>query len=109
MSNEELWINFLDILKNRISTVSYDTWFKDTKLIDIKDGKLIIKVPMTFHKQFLNDNYAELIEEIINSITGTNYDLDFVVEEDLAAIENDNEINKEYKKINSNLNNKYTF
>lgn len=110
MSNEELWNSFLDILKTRISDISYETWFKDTSLIDITDGKLIIKVPMTFHKQFLNNNYSELIEEIINSITGTNYDLDFVVEEDLASIDdNSANIDNDYKKINSNLNDKYTF
>lgn len=110
MSNEELWNSFLDILKTRISDISYETWFKDTSLIDIKDGKLIIKVPMTFHKQFLNNNYSELIEEIINSITGTNYDLDFVVEEDLTSIDdNSANIDNDYKKINSNLNDKYTF
>ena len=65
---------------------------------------------MPFHKKFLNDNYYELIEEIINSITGTNYDLEFMIKEDLEAIdtnvENTNEI---HKKINSNLNDKYTF
>ncbi len=110
MSNEELWNSFLDILKTRISDISYETWFKDTSLIDITDGKLIIKVPMTFHKQFLNNNYSELIEEIINSITGTNYDLDFVVEEDLASIDDNHaNIDNDYKKINSNLNDKYTF
>jgi chromosomal replication initiator protein len=110
MSNDELWNSFLNILKTRISDISYETWFKDTSLIDIKDGKLIIKVPMTFHKQFLNNNYSELIEEIINSITGTNYDLDFVVEEDLASIDdNSANIHNDYKKINSNLNEKYTF
>ena len=110
MSNKELWDNFLEILKTRISDISYDTWFKETSLIDIKDGKLIIKVPYRFHIQFLNNNYFELMEEIINSITGTNYDFEYVVEEDLAPIEdNSANINKNYKKINSNLNEKYTF
>lgn len=110
MSNDELWNSFLEIIKPRIQDISYDTWFRDTKLIDIKDGKLIIKVPMTFHKQFLITNYSEFIEEIINSITGTNYDLEFVVEEDLAALEDSNtNVKTNYKKINSNLNPKYTF
>lgn len=110
MSNEEIWNNFLEILSTRIATVSFNTWFKETKLVNIKNGKLIIQVPMTFHKKFLNDNYYELIEEIINSITGTNYDLEFVVEEELEKI--DSNVEKEeviHKRINSNLNDKYTF
>lgn len=110
MNNDELWNNFLSILNTRIAEISFNTWFKDTKLISSKDGKLVIQVPMTFHKKFLNDNYYELIEDIINSITGTNYDLEFVVKEELDEIE-DNVENQDiiHKRINSNLNSKYTF
>ncbi len=110
MTNDELWNNFLNVLNTRITTISFNTWFKETKLVDIKNGKLIIQVPMTFHKKFLNDNYYDLIEEIINSITGTNYDLEFVVEEELESI-NDNVEKEEviHQRINSNLNPNYTF
>jgi chromosomal replication initiation ATPase DnaA len=31
----------------------------------MNNGKLIIQVPMTFHKKFLNETYYDLIEEII--------------------------------------------
>lgn len=109
MNNDLLWNNFLEVLRSKISTVSFDTWFKDTKLINIKEGKLIIQVPMTFHKKFLNDTYYDLIEEIINLITGTNYELDFIVEDDIEPVEILNVDNYEDTNINSNLNPKYTF
>lgn len=109
MNNDLLWNNFLEVLRSKISTVSFDTWFKDTKLINIKEGKLIIQVPMTFHKKFLNDTYYDLIEEIINLITGTNYELDFIVEDDIEPVEILNVDNYEDTNINSNLNTKYTF
>jgi chromosomal replication initiator protein len=111
MSKDELWTQFLDVLRSKISTVSFDTWFKDTKLLNMNNGKLIIQVPMTFHKKFLNETYYDLIEEIINSLTGTNYELEFVVEEDITNEENEiNEnLDKNYHRINSNLNEKYTF
>ena len=110
MSNDELWNNFLNVLATRVTTISFNTWFKDTKLIDIKNGKLIIQVPMPFHIKFLNDNYYDLIVEIISSITGTNYDLEFIIEEELE-LQNDN-VEKEdviHKRINSNLKKEYTF
>ena len=110
MTNEEIWTEFLKILSTRIANVSFNTWFKETKLINIKNGKLIIQVPMTFHKKFLNDNYYDLIEEIINSITGNNYDLEFVVEEELEKIDSNVENTEDiHKRINSNLSDKYTF
>lgn len=111
MSKDELWNNFLNVLSTRVNPVSFNTWFKDTKLIDIKNGKLIIQVPMTFHKKFLSENYYDDIEEIITTITGNRYDLEFVVEEELEAIEKDQENSDEitHRRINSNLNPNYTF
>jgi chromosomal replication initiator protein len=109
MSNDLLWNNFLDVIRSKISTVSFDTWFKDTKLLNIQNGKMIIKVPMTFHKKFLNDTYYDLIEEIITNLTGTNYDLEFVVEEDIEPVEVLNVQKEEVANINSNLNPRYTF
>ena len=110
MDNNLLWNNFLEVLRSKISIISFDTWFKDTKLIKEENGKLIIEVPLAFHKQFLNDTYYDLIDEVMTSITGASYDLEFIVEEelveDIKPVENNEVI---YKNLNSNLNKKYTF
>lgn len=36
MNTDMLWNNFLNKIKERISPLSYDTWFKDTKLYKIE-------------------------------------------------------------------------
>ena len=91
-------------------TVSYDTWFKDTKILKQEEGKLLIEVPMSFHKKFLNDTYYDLIDEILNDLVGCSYDLEFVVEEDIIEEEKSEEkLDEDYFSINSNLNPKYTF
>ncbi|MDD4187489.1 MAG: chromosomal replication initiator protein DnaA [Bacilli bacterium] len=109
-NNEVLWNNFLEVLKTKISSVSFDTWFKDTKLIKKENSKLLIQVPMTFHKSFLNDTYYDLIDEIITNITGNSFDLEFIVEDQSTEDEDEKiDINIIYNHINSNLNPKYTF
>lgn len=110
MDNNLLWSNFLEVAKRKISTVSYDTWFKDTKILKQEEGKLFIEVPMSFHKKFLNDTYYDLIDEILNDLVGCSYDLEFVVEEDIIEEEKSEEkLDEDYFSINSNLNPKYTF
>ena len=110
MDNNLLWSNFLEVVKRKISTVSYDTWFKDTKILKQEEGKLLIEVPMSFHKKFLNDTYYDLIDEILNDLVGCSYDLEFVVEEDIIEEEKSEEkLDEDYFSINSNLNPKYTF
>jgi len=110
LDNNLLWSNFLEVVKRKISTVSYDTWFKDTKILKQEEGKLLIEVPMSFHKKFLNDTYYDLIDEILNDLVGCSYDLEFVVEEDIIEEEKSEEkLDEDYFSINSNLNPKYTF
>jgi len=111
MDNSFSWDEFLSIIKTKLSSVSFDTWFKDTKISTITDDSIYIEVPMSFHKDFLNKNYYELIDEIISKLTGKNYDINFVVEEDI--VNNDIVVNTEETNSNtnyhSNLNPNYTF
>lgn len=111
MNSNLLWNTFLDIMKGKIAPISFDTWFKDTKLSKIEDNSLIIEVPMTFHKKFLSETYYDLIEDIIKTITGNLYELIFIVEEETEenTLTNDSLVKKEYQELNSNLNPKYKF
>ena len=83
MNIEIIWNNFLEKIKERISPLSYDTWFKDTKLKKIDKNVAIIEVPMSLHKKHLEENYLDEIEEIFNSITGTNFTFQFKLESEL--------------------------
>ena len=77
------WDDFLNIIKSKLSSVSYDTWFKDTKLAKITNDEVFIEVPMSFHKDFLSKTYYELIDNIIFQLTNKNYNINFVIEDEL--------------------------
>lgn len=118
MDTNIVWITFLEKIKEQISPLSYDTWFKDTKLYKLEKGSAIIVVPMILHKKHLEENYLETIEEIFNYITGTNFNFVFKLESEI--IENNNDDNKieekvenigvpRYSNVSANINEKYTF
>ena len=79
MNIEVIWSNFLKTIKEQITSLAFDTWFKDTKLLEIKDGKAKIVVPMHVHKKHLIENYSEMIENTLNLFTGTNFDIDIIL------------------------------
>ena len=83
MNTEIIWNNFLGKIKERISSLSYDTWFKDTKLYKIDKGTAIIVVPMSLHKKHLEENYLDEMEEIFTSITDTNFNFQFKLENEI--------------------------
>ena len=114
MNNELLWSKLLDKIKDEMTSLSYETWFKDTELYKIDNGKAYIIVPMAVHKKHLHDNYSSIITSCLADITGTNYELSFLLKEEIEEekeifsdnIKQDIQINDN---INNNLNKKYLF
>ena len=87
MNVEVLWQKFLDNIKNELSSLAFDTWFKSSKLYKIENGIAIIIVPMQIHKKHMEDNYLEQIKEIFNRITETNFEIEFLLEEEVEKLE----------------------
>ena len=109
-----IWNNFLDKIKEQISSISFEAWFKDTKLYKINGNTAIIIVPLNLHKKHLTENYITLIEETFNNLTGTNFNFSFLLEDEVENEENV-EVKSEnggipsYNSIDANLNPNYTF
>ena len=53
MNIETLWINFLEKIQSKISKLSYDTWFKTTKLISLDNNVAKVLVEMPIQKKQL--------------------------------------------------------
>ena len=114
---EILWQNVLKEIKDELSSLAFDTWFSDVKLNSLDNGVAIIEVPMSIHKKHLSDNYFDLITLALNKVTGTNFDLEFLLTDEINNRKVEKE--KEEQKIEegvpksfknkSNLNPKYNF
>ena len=118
MNVDMIWNEFLTKIRERISPLSYDTWFKDTKLYNIDKNTAIILVPMSLHKKHLEENYKEEIEEIFNSITGTNFTFQFKLESEITDDKKEEEAPKTeiessgvpyQSNLSANLKSEYTF
>ena len=117
MNVDILWSNFLSQIKEEMTSLSFNTWFSETELYKLEDGKAYIIVPMPIHKKHLMDNFSTLIVDKITSITGSNYELELLLREEIDKIipkKEESTVVVEEKnslslKPQSNLKNKYTF
>lgn len=119
MNVDVIWSNILKQIKEELSTLSYDTWFSETELYKLKDGKAYIIVPMPVHKKHLMDNYRDIIIEKMHDVIGENYDIHLLLKEEIDEDEENsnlkdkkniiNEKEIDVNNINSNLNPNYTF
>ena len=105
MNVDVLWGNFLDKIKENISSLSYETWFKDTKLVSLRDNVATIIVPMPFHKKHLVENYSSIIENTFTSLTDTKFSFKFLLEEEWLE-EKANSLDEKLDLPQNNLNQK---
>ena len=98
MDIDDLWKNFLEIIKNSISSLSYQTWFYGTKLVSISNNTAIIIVPMPVHKKHLMENYLDVIEDKFKQLTGTVFEFEFMLEEEWEQNKNSFITNDDYDK-----------
>ena len=122
MNVKIIWSNFLNSIKNEMTPLSFNTWFKDTELYEYKDGIAKIIVPMGMFKRHLSTRYYDLIVNTLSEIVGDNVDIQFFLREELETeiVETKREgpvtlfENKDFKEVverkhKSNLNKNYTF
>lgn len=80
MNIDNIWNKFLSIMKTKLNSLSYDTWFSTSKLVELNEEHAVIIVPTIAHKKHLSESYIDIISGIFNSITGTNFNFEFILE-----------------------------
>lgn len=121
MNTDILWKNFLSKINEQVTALSYATWFSDTKLYSLKDGTATVIVPYVLHKKHLAENYADIIQNTFNSLTGTNFNFVYLLEEEVKKQEEQTERKESIivedveigvpnlSSVDANLNPNYTF
>lgn len=112
MDIENIWNSFLNKIQDYLNEMLFEAWFSETKLIELNHEKAKVLVPMQVHKKHLKENYGELVENIFNEITGSNFKIEYITEEELKTnivIDTDNQGVPHNKTFETNLDPRYTF
>ncbi|WP_163539645.1 chromosomal replication initiator protein DnaA [Gracilibacillus sp. YIM 98692] len=115
---EDLWSSTLEIIKEKVSKPSFDTWLKNTSVDQLKEDTVIISAPNEFTRDWLESRYTSIISEALYDLTGAKLQVKFIIPETEQEI--DQQVMKEKKKTSPNkqenqlspksmLNEKYTF
>ena len=79
MTQEEIWQSVLAQIQLNISRANFATWFKDTKVLDIKGGQAVILVPNSFAKEWLENKYHKSIFRILHNLNEGIKDIKYIV------------------------------
>jgi len=65
----QIWENMMEIIKDSMSKMSFDTWFRETFAI-IDDGHLIVIAPNDMASSWIEDRYTEIVRHSYQRVTG---------------------------------------
>jgi chromosomal replication initiator protein len=74
-----LWDRTLELLKDELTEISFNTWIKTIEPISIKNDTIELGVPAEFNKGILENRYLALIKNAIIQTTSRKYELIFVI------------------------------
>ena len=91
---QSLWLKTLEKLRLKISEQNFSTWIKPIQLIEISGNQIILEVPNKFIKDWVKDNYKNIIEETLFDIGTKNYNISIKINKNIKI-----KINKEKNEI----------
>lgn len=68
MTSDELWKAALAEIELSISKANFITWFKNTSVLSVQDGRVSVGVPNGFAKEWLENKYRPYILRALKNI-----------------------------------------
>jgi chromosomal replication initiator protein len=114
MNIEDIWKKSLSNIEEKIGNNLVELWFRPIKLSQVKDKSAIIVIPNRFFKDWIEDNYPDIIAETIEDITGNPITVRYKMEEKADPVVKKADMNLESRrqklvKKGIHLNPRYTF
>jgi chromosomal replication initiator protein len=80
MTKEEIWQVVLAEIQLNTSQANFATWFKNTRIISYNDGEVLISVPNSFAKEWLENKYGKTILKILYNINKEIKEVKYIIE-----------------------------
>ncbi|MBI9072909.1 MAG: chromosomal replication initiator protein DnaA [Melioribacteraceae bacterium] len=77
-----VWKDCLNIIKENVPSLTYNTWFLPIKPIELDESVLKIQVPNNFFVEWIDEHYNTLINNTIYQVLGSEGKLAYVIVED---------------------------
>lgn len=105
------WPRVLDLLKNELTEISYNTWIRTIEPISANSSTIELGVPTDFNKGILESRYIPLISNAVRQVTSREYNVVVIIpsQETTKKRSESSEQGSPDELYNSILNPKYTF
>ncbi len=76
---EQMWQSVLAEIELQVSRANFITWFKNTGVLEKKDGVITVYVPNNFSKEWLENKYNKHILRALRNVDGDIKEVNYVI------------------------------
>src|SRR5688500_12172432 len=92
----DLTTAILSAISKRVNYQSFNTWFKPISSADKDETSVYLKVPSEVFRDWIVNNYTDIIEESLEELELDGYSIQFLIEDKTRSEEKVNNIEKIY-------------
>lgn len=115
-----IWKKCLEIIKEHVKPITFNTWFKPIVPIDFKENILLLEIPTEFYSEWIEEHHSFILKKSIQNVLGTEGKIKYIISKQIedqipTHLENTHKpiittkINNNLPKIETNLNPRYLF
>jgi chromosomal replication initiator protein len=79
---QDLWNQVQDVLADHINAHNLDAWFSEVRILEERQGEVILEVPSRFHRDWIVDNYQEAMKRAFSTVLGRSVGIEIRLQED---------------------------
>lgn len=87
MTTEYIWEKSLKKIEEELGNNILELWFKPIKLSYLKEQSAILNIPNRFFKDWIEDNYPDIIANAIGEVIGRKIDVRYIIEDIKDSLE----------------------
>jgi chromosomal replication initiator protein len=107
------WEKILHHMERRVNPHSFTTWFRPTRLEEVGEGRLLVRVPTRLFRKRLTETYGEILKAVLVEVGLPDTRLEFLCSEPeppaAAAPAAQAQAKLDFDSSNHQLNPRYTF
>lgn len=74
-----LWENTRNLIQEKVTRQNFETWIKPIRILSVEEDRVSLGVPNRFFKDWLAENYHQVIQESLTSTMGYEATISFII------------------------------
>lgn len=82
---DKIWEQVSELVSERISEVSYETWIRDLEAIGFREGAAIIYTSSSYHRDIIKNRFMGVLTECFSEVLGRDCEVRILTKEEMDA------------------------